>query len=108
MQFSIRYYPIDEKVLEDYLTTVNFGEKTAVLKLNELNINDEKNSFKGWRLFRELDGKWYLRDEKGREEWMYLDDDKLPSGYEYVLKKDGFTLSKAATSGVVRLYGTWS
>ncbi len=75
--------------------------------VSELGFEKEGKEFVGWKLYRELDGKWYARNEEGKGTWAALEDGKLPEGYKYYICKDGRKLTKAATSGIIHAYAQW-
>lgn len=61
--------------------------------------NQQTASFKGWKMRRESDGRWYAQDKAGGRRYVGLVDGKLPDGYDFCLLKDGARLLKAAPAG---------
>ena len=107
--FTAKYY-LDENTDEpsDKTTEVVYGTETKLYTASELGFSKEGQVFKGWKIYRESDNKWYVKNTKeNKNTWIEQVDGKLPEGYEYNIRKDGGTLVKAAKSGIVRLYGVW-
>ena len=61
--------------------------------------NQQSASFKGWKMRRESDGRWFAQDKAGARRYVGLVDGKLPDGYDFCLLKDGARLLKAAPAG---------
>ena len=61
--------------------------------------NQQSASFKGWKMRRESDGRWYAQDKAGGRRYVGLVDGKLPDGYDFCLLKDGARILKAAPAG---------
>ena len=104
------YYYIDDETKEpsDKVTEVKYGEKTPVLKISELGFSKEGRKFTGWKVYRESDDTWYLKNTKdNKNSWIALNEGKLPDGYEYSLHQDGEVSVKAAENGAIKLFGTW-
>lgn len=107
IEFTV-YYHIDEDTdASGSTTTIPYGEETPLYSVNALGFAKEGKIFKGWKLYREIDGKWWMKEENGKRTWGLLEDGKLKEGYDYSLLKDEQKISKAATSGIVHAYAQW-
>ena len=108
-EYIIEYYDdIKSEVPSEMTTKAISGEETKLLSLEELGFSKDGYVFHGWRINRDSDGKWFLRDDKGESHWYDLENGELPEGYSYNLRKDGGTLTSPTTGGKVRLYAEWS
>jgi hypothetical protein len=108
MTFTLQYYPdVDSETPSEKTTEAVYGEETPILSVEELGFTKEGYGFLGWREMREVDGKWYVQDAKGKKDWIEVKDGKLPKGYSYVLRRDGDKVTTAAKKGIVRLYAEW-
>ena len=105
--FMIKYHADNSESVSNNTTTVEYGVSTKILTIAELNFNKEGKEFEGWRAYREVDNKWYLKDGSGKSSWQSLNNGNLPEGYSYSLYKNGTTVAKTAPEGVVHLYAQW-
>ena len=88
-------------------TKVAYGTKTKLFTLSELGLSKTGYRFTGWRIYREIDGRWLTIDANGNYVWLELTNGTLPKGYTFHLIKDGGFITKAATSGKVHLCAQW-
>ena len=87
-----------------YANVDNIKTKT----IQELGYSTDTRAFKGWRIYREIDGKWLVKDKSsGGVLWQALENGQLDSNYEYNLNGNGTVLKTPATSGKVHLYAQW-
>lgn len=106
--YKILYYPdVDSDVPSEITTEATYGVDTMLPTIDDLGFVKEDYIFEGWRIFREFDGKWYLRNEEGKGVWAELEEGKLPEGYQFSLRKDGGALTAPTPRGAVRLYAQW-
>ena len=80
------------------------GIKTKTIQ--ELGYSTANRSFMGWRIYRETDGKWLIK-EGNNVYWAALVNGQLPSGCEFQTNGNGTVLKTPATSGKVHLYAQW-
>lgn len=103
--YQIKYYPSEsgsEPIAEQ---VVPYSRSAPIASLSSLGLSDDSSSFKGWKMRRSSDGKWFAQDQAGIKRYVGLIDGKLPDGYDYCLLKDGANLLRAASVGSsVRLY----
>ncbi len=106
--YTIEYYPdIDSESPSDYTTNAMSGSEVTFLTIEELGFGTDEDSFEGWRLYRDSDNKWYVKNADGNSLWYSLEDNKLPEGYSYSLRNDGSTTTWPTMGGVLRLYAQW-
>lgn len=97
--YQIKYYPSEsgsEPVAEQ---VVPYSRSAPIASLSSLGLSDDSSSFKGWKMRRSSDGKWFAQDQTGIKRYVGLIDGKLPDGYDYCLLKDGANLLRAASVG---------
>ncbi|MBO7514273.1 MAG: hypothetical protein J6T47_01410, partial [Lachnospiraceae bacterium] len=76
--------------------------------IQELGYSTEGRSFLGWRLKRDMDGKWLIRPVGDTNAvWTTLENGQLPSGYEYVTYGNAPVFKTPATEGNVHMYAQW-
>ena len=106
-EFTVLYHEDEDSKPSDIVTTIKYGETTQMYYVSELGFEKDDQEFDGWKLYREVDDKWYVRNADGKGTWVSLENGKLPDGYKYYICKDGRKLTKAATSGIVHAYAQW-
>ena len=106
--FTVVYHPDDNSPALDRTQEITYGESTAMLTLEELGIQKENAAFKGWKLYREIDGRWRVKNAEGKGSWGRLSNSEPAEGYKFSLFSDGQTLKTATTSGIVHAYAQWS
>ena len=80
-EYTIQYYLDPESSAPSELkTTAIPGETTQLLTLKELGFSKDGYVFEGWRIYREVDNKWYLSDREGNYLWHELKNNELPEG----------------------------
>ena len=97
--YRIKYYPSEsgsEPVAEQ---VVPYSRSAPIASLSSLGLSDDSSSFKGWKMRRTSDGKWFAQNQAGIKRYVGLIDGKLPDGYDYCLLKDGANLLRAASVG---------
>ena len=106
--YTIEYYPdVDSSEASSETTLAIAGQETKLLTIEELGFSKDGYGFLGWRINRETDDKWFLRDSNKKSGWYSLVNGKLPEGYTFDLRGDGGVLIKPATEGTVRLFAYW-
>jgi hypothetical protein len=89
-------------------TKVVYGTNTKIKTVSSLKFSKYGYSFAGWKVYRDLDQKWYATDSNGNKKFVSLDEDgNLPTGYSYCLYTDGLSISKTTDSGTVHMYAQW-
>lgn len=107
-QYVIKYYPdVDSETPSSMATAAVTGVKTKIYTVQELGFSKDGYVFEGWRIYREADNQWYVRDDQGKETWLAVENGALPAGFSYAMRKNGSTLTAPATEGTVRLYAQW-
>ena len=107
-EYNIYYYEsIDAAEPSDQVTVAVYGTKTKILTIDELGFAQEGKVFEGWRMYRAMDNKWYLRNDNGKNHWTALEDGNLPEGTHWMLRKNGASLTKPAKEGDIYLYAQW-
>ncbi len=106
--YTVEYYPdvnstLPIEIQKDFVS----GEKTKIRTIEELGLKSEEQIFEGWRLYRESDGKWFLKDRQGDSSWRELVNGSLPVGYCFDFRGDGDILISPTDKGVVKLYAQW-
>ena len=89
-------------------TIVRYGVLTKTKKISELGFSKADFTFMGWKAYREIDDKWYIKDTAGRKYYKKLADGRLPEGYSYVLYRNGESVKASAPGGVVHFYAQWA
>ena len=106
--FYVKYHSSDTAAESGKTTKVEYGTATPTLKVSELGYKKSGYVFAGWKVYREVDDKWYARTSSGTGEWVSLDaDGKLPEGYTYWINGDGVSVARTAPSGNVHFYAQW-
>ena len=97
--YRVRYYAneSDGKPLAEQ--AVPYSRSEPIASASSLGLLGGPASFKGWKMRRESDGRWYAQDKAGGRRYVGLVDGKLPDGYDFCLLKDGARLLKAAPAG---------
>ena len=101
--FTVKYHESDTAVASDLVTNCKFGIATKTATISNLNFSTTGRSFKGWKIYREYDGKWWAKDASGKSNWMK----EVPSDGEYILWPEGAEATTTAPSGVVHFYAQW-
>lgn len=105
--YRILYYStIDAETPSDTSTIAISGQETEIESVASLGF-DNGIIFEGWRLYREVDDKWLLKDSKGKTKWMPLDNGQLPYGYCFDLRTDKCKLVKPTKNGIIKLFAQW-
>ena len=106
--YTIEYYPdVDSELPSDETTEAMSGTKVTFLTIEELGFGTDEDSFAGWRLYRDFDDKWYVKNADGESLWYSLEGDTLPEGFSYSLRRDGSTTTWPTMGGILRLYAQW-
>ena len=97
--YRVRYYANESagKPLAEH--AVPYSRSEPIASASSLGLLGGPASFKGWKMRRESDGRWYAQDKAGAKRYVGLVDGKLPDGYDFCLLKDGARLLKAAPAG---------
>lgn len=106
-EFDVVYHKNETASEEEGRTKVTYGVPTPIMFLKTLQFTNEEKTFQGWKMCREIDGKWWMKNKEGKSSWRALKNGKPDAGFRFVLLKDGQNLTKAATSGKVHLYAQW-
>ena len=107
MKYTINYHLDDSAAASTKTTVVKYGDWTKTLTLKELGFSKNNKKFAGWKMFREQDNSWYVKDADGNKKYLKLTSGKLPAGYSFVLYANGAQTRTLAKSGIVHFYGTW-
>ena len=105
--FTVKYHLNDETEESEQDTTVVYGTETKTLTISELGYSVDGMAFAGWKAYREVDGKWHLKNVAGTESWETLIDGALPEGSSFCIYGDGCFVSDTAPSGNVHFYAQW-
>ena len=97
--YRVRYYANESagKPLAEH--AVPYSRSEPIASASSLGLLGGPASFKGWKMRRESDGRWYAQDKAGAKRYVGLVDGTLPDGYDFCLLKDGARLLKAAPAG---------
>ena len=97
--YRVRYYANESagKPLAEH--AVPYSRSEPIASASSLGLLGGPASFKGWKMRRESDGRWFAQDKAGAKRYVGLVDGKLPDGYDFCLLKDGARLLKAAPAG---------
>ncbi len=105
--FTVLYHPGDGEKELNASTTVVFGNRTIIKSIDELNLKKTGYGFNGWKIYRDTDDKWLLKNKAKERKWMKITGNKLPKDYSFVILKDGGSLTKTCSGGTVHLYALW-
>lgn len=106
--YTIYYHKTDTGAANGITTTVAYGVSTATRKAAALGYSKTGYTFAGWKVYREIDDKWYVVNKSGTAAWKKLTNGTLPSGYSFYLYSNGAAVSKNALNGKVHFYATWT
>ena len=106
-RFTVNYHLDDKSAASAKKTVVDYGTWTKTLTTSELKFSKANHTFVGWKAYREIDDKWYVKDSNGNYSFVKLVKGKLPAGYEYVIYRDGTKVRTVAKRGNVHFYGQW-
>ncbi|MBQ3979890.1 MAG: hypothetical protein II634_03755, partial [Lachnospiraceae bacterium] len=102
--FVVYYHADLNAAASGTTTTVTFGVNTKTKTVEELGFASKEKRFLGWRIFREKDQTWRVKDPNGTEGWAKT----LPSGYSYVTYGNGCSVGGTVNAGEnVHFYATW-
>lgn len=105
--YTVRYHESASAAAMDESTAVTCGAKSKTLTSTQLGFSSDKY-FNGWRCWRDIDNKWWLKDANGKKDWHALNaDGSLPVGYSYALLSGGWESAWSANSGDVHLFADW-
>ena len=105
--FKVYYHPEEGGKASSKTTPVTYGKAVKTLKTTDLGFSKPGKTFAGWKVYRDVDDKWYVSDTSGNCSFKKLEKGKLPAGFKYELYKEGAGVSKTAVGGGVHFYGTW-
>ena len=105
--YTVKYHLDDNSPESSKTTRVIYGKQTDTLTLDKLGFSKPGYRFVGWKSFRESDGKWFVKNSDGKKEYMKLNNGQLPSGYSFVIYKNGATTKAISKTGNVHFYGVW-
>lgn len=63
--FTIYYHSSDTAAASSTTTKVTYGTSTATKTISELGFSKAGYTFAGWKVYREVDGKYYVQDANG-------------------------------------------
>ena len=102
------YYHIDDMAApHPESTQVKYGTLTKTKTVDELGFKKENRTFAGWRVYRELDETWFLKDSNGKNSFKKPINGLIPADHTFVLYKDGEAVKYTAQSGIVHFYAQW-
>ena len=104
VRFRIYYHDNDTAAAASTYTDVLYGQSTATKTASELGFDTSSRTFKGWKVYREYDKTWYVKDANGNASWAAT----VPVGGSYGLYSNGTTVASTAPVGTnVHFYGQW-
>ena len=102
--FTIKYYQSEDSAASDKTSSVTYGVSQASLTVEELGFGPSQMKFVGWRVFRDYDNKWYVKDANGSAYWAT----SVPSGGSYALYRNGESVGKTTVAGTTaHFYAQW-
>ena len=103
--YTIRYFPSEFTIESVAEQTVPYSRTVSIKSLSSLGLLSDSSSFKGWKMRRSSDGKWFAQNQAGAKRFVELIDGRLPEGYVFCLLQDEANLLRAASVGSsVELY----
>ena len=102
--FTVKYHETDTSAASTQTSTVTYGVSQKTLTVEQLGFAQSGKKFLGWRVHREYDNKWYVKDANGNKSWSTT----VPSGGDYALYVNGESVGKTTVAGtVVHFYAQW-
>lgn len=107
-RYTVNYHLDENSPASSKKTVVNYGgAKTDLLTISQLGFSKPGYTFVGWKGYREIDGKWYVKDSNGNKTFVKLKNGALPEGYTFYYYKNGGKTRVFAKNGNVHFYGVW-
>ena len=106
-KYIVNYHIDDQSEPSSVSTVVVYGILTNTKTVSELGFEKDKKTFIGWKVYREMDDTWYLKDDKGKNSFKKLINGQLPVGHTYVMYKNGEPVKRTASGGIVHFYAQW-
>ena len=106
--YKIRYH--SGKATAAVTTSVYWGQQTQTLSYEECGFSKKGYEFAGWKVRRDLDGKWAVyanEDETRTTRWVTKVDGELPEGFSYKYYRNKVSVSNSAKTGYVDFYAHW-
>ena len=102
--YTVYYHVDDEAEASELTTTVNYGERTPTLRIQQLGFTQRRKTFAGWKVYYADTGEWRVLDPKGNELWA----EGLPKDWQYCIYDNGVEVSKLAAPGsAIHFYAQW-
>lgn len=98
-EYTIKYFPSEFTIESVAEQTVPYSTTVSIKSLSSLGLLNDSTSFKGWKMRRASDGKWFARNQAGVKRFVGLADGRLPDGYAFYLLQDEANLLRAASVG---------
>ncbi|MBQ7145883.1 MAG: right-handed parallel beta-helix repeat-containing protein [Lachnospiraceae bacterium] len=105
--FTAVFYETEISAPSDQTLWIEYDTTTKIYSLDQLGYSQIGRIFLGWKLYREVDGKWRVKDGEGKAHWITIGEEGLPENYTYYLYGNAWGVKNLATSGNVRFYGQW-
>ncbi|MBO4767707.1 MAG: InlB B-repeat-containing protein, partial [Lachnospiraceae bacterium] len=103
-KFLVKYYLTDNSSCSPKMTQVPYGTTTKTLTAQELGFSRDGKQFVGWKVYRDYDKKWYVKDANGNKYWAT----SVPAGGDYALYVDGENIAKTTVNGTTAyFYAQW-
>ena len=102
--FTVKYYQTDNAAASTRTSTVTYGVSQKTLTISELGFSQSGSEFAGWKVYRDYDNKWYVKDKNGNKYWST----SVPSGGDYALYVNGESVGKTTVAGTTaHFYAQW-
>ena len=102
--FTVKYHQTDTAEASSQISTVTYGVSQKTLTVETLGFQQSGKRFKGWKVWRDYDNKWYVKDSSGSKYWATA----VPAGGDYALYVNGESVGKTTVAGTtVHFYAQW-
>ncbi len=103
-QFTVKYHLTDTAEASSQISTVTYGVSQKTLTIETLGFQQSGKTFKGWKVYRDYDNKWYVKDSTGKSYWAT----EVPAGGSYALYVNGESVGKTTVAGTTaHFYAQW-
>jgi hypothetical protein len=102
--FTVKYHQTDTAAASSQISTVTYGVSQKTLTVETLGFQQSGKRFKGWKVWRDYDNKWYVKDSSGSKYWATA----VPAGGDYALYVNGESVGKTTVAGTTaHFYAQW-
>ena len=102
--FTVKYYQAENSSASSKTSTVVYGVSQKTLTVETLGFQQSGKKFKGWKVYRDYDSKWYVKDANGSKYWATA----VPAGGDYALYVNGESVGKTTVAGTTaHFYAQW-